>query len=99
MPLPVSFPVQQATHDPPIPGLFHRELPPSSEMSLLDSPDATKRQTRWDNALVGGQDSVHRILVRVEGDRPLRLVALWSLPTDDENDLAWDDGQRTQRPR
>ena len=44
-------------------------------------------------------DSVQRILVRVEGDHPLWVVRLRSLPPDHEYDLAWDDGERTQRPR
>src|SRR5713226_6077875 len=97
--LPASFPIQQATHDPPVMGLFRRESPPSSKVCLLDSPNATKRKGRRDHALTGGHDSVQRILVRVEGDCALRLVRLRRRPPNDEDDLAWDHGERAEAPR
>src|SRR5712692_4860704 len=99
IPLPATFPIQQATHDPPVMGFLRRESPPSSKVGLLDSPNATQRKSRRDHALIGGHDSVQRILVRVEGDRPLRLVGLLSLPPDHEDDFAWYYGERTKRPR
>jgi len=99
IPLPASFPIQQATHDPPVSGSLRRESPPSSEVGLLDSPNAAQRKARRDHAAIGGDDSVQRVLVRVEGDRPVRLVSLRSLPPDDDDNLSWDDGERTQRPR
>ena len=99
VPLPASFPIQQATHDPPVPDLLRRESPPTPKMGFLDSPEATEGQDHWGHALVRGYDSVHGILVRVEGDRPHRLVRLGRLPSDDQDDFAWDNGERTQGPR
>src|SRR5712691_590840 len=93
IPLPASLLIQQATHDPPVMGFFRCKPPSSSEMRLLDSPNTTKRKDRRDRALIGSHDSVQRVLVRVEGDRPVRLVSLRSLPPDDEDDLAGDHGE------
>ncbi len=99
IPLSASLPVQQAAHDPPVPRLFCREPPPSSEVRFLDSPNATKWKARRDRGLIGGHDSVQRILVRVEGDRRLRLIRLRRLPPDDEDDFPWDHGKRAKGPR
>src|SRR2546426_770854 len=98
IPLPASFATQRGAQPPPVPGFFRHESPPSSEVGLLDLPDAFKRQTRRDHALIGGHDSVQRILVCVERDRPLRLVRLRSLPPDDEDDLAWDHREGPKAP-
>src|SRR3989442_5030664 len=84
IPFPTSFPIQQAAHDPPIPDFFRRESPPSSEMGLLDPPDAAEGQARQGHGFIGSHDSVQRILVRVERDRPFRLVSLLRLPPDDQ---------------
>src|SRR5437867_9941641 len=93
IPLPPSLPVQQATHDPPVPRLLPRESPPTSEVGLPDSPDAVERKDRRDDALAGDHDSVQRILVGIQGDRPLRFVCPLNVLPDDEDDLAGDHGE------
>ena len=98
IPLPVSFLIQQAAHDSSISGLFRCESPSSSKVGSLDPPDATKRKARRDHALVGSQDSVQRIFVRVESDRPFRLVCLRSLPPDHEDNLACDYREGAEAP-
>src|SRR5437870_1124079 len=86
IPLSASFPIQQATHDPPVVRLFRREPPSSSKVSLLDSPNAPERYDRRDRVLLGSHDSVQRIFVCVESDRPRRLVCLRHLlPNDKDN--------------
>ncbi len=99
IPLPASFSAQQAAHDPAIVRLLRREPSSASEVGCLDSPNATKWKTRRDHAPTGSYDSVQRVFIRIEGNRPLRLVRLRRLLPDDEDNLARDHREGTEAPR
>src|SRR6266852_6126984 len=99
MPLPPALAGQQTADDSSIARLFLREPSTSPEMGLLNSSNAPKRQHGHDHAFVGCDDTIHRVLIRVESDRPFWLISLRRLLPDDDDDLARHHGEGPEAPR
>ena len=97
--LPLSLPAEQAFGDPPVIDFLRCETPTAYEMSGLDLPHAVEGCRDEIRAVTGHDHTVHRVLVRVEGDRALRFVCLWRLPPDGDYDLPWNDRERTEAPQ
>src|SRR3989442_7468814 len=97
--LPPSLPAEQALSDPPVIGLFRRKSPTAGEVNALDLPHSIEGYRDEIHPLPRHDHSVHRILVRVEGNRALRFVCFWRLPTNCDNDFPRNDRERSEAPQ
>jgi hypothetical protein len=98
IPFPKTLPPQQAATDPPVTRFCLGQLPSAPKVGFLDSTDTAECQDRRDKLLSGCDDTVHRILVRVQGDCSAWLKRPRGLLSDDDYDLARDDRERTKAP-
>ncbi len=76
VPFPATFSIEEDSLDASVVGLLPRESPPSSEVSLLDTPHTVERHTEKPRRIARYVDPVEGILVRVQGDRAPRLIGL-----------------------
>src|SRR2546428_9364520 len=98
MPFSPTLAVEKPSGDPPVVRLPLRERPSASEVNLLDTPHAVERYADEPRSIARRADTVEGILVRVQGNRPVRLVRCRCLLAHDDDDPPRDHGEGSEPP-